>query len=336
MYPGRADYLRVNAVPRLSVRLPVYSGECYVLQRRVVLRRRGDRGPAWPDLRGFRAGHFGYASTDGTGGRGDLRALPGQPCHQRVHAPPGSVPLRQQHRDERIGEPGPSRSGARAPAPSPGPGSRRPCGRCRQCDTSRTITCQSNCSPHSGQQYPPRESPRPPQSWADAVIPPSRPRTRPPLPALRPRSRVPEPSPPSSPSPAVPVPGCDLSDDRPNSICWKTARSARGRSKLSHLLGVLRPQPRVLLAQLSSQVRHLLIRREGRSQHSTSRSGASASSESGTTPTAAVTSHSKHPQQPQITHRAPACRTPRRSWMPTPRHTIAEYLRIRGRPPRLS
>jgi hypothetical protein len=32
MYPGRAGYLRVNAVPRLSIRLPVYSGEYYVAE----------------------------------------------------------------------------------------------------------------------------------------------------------------------------------------------------------------------------------------------------------------------------------------------------------------
>ena len=37
-----------------------------------------------------------------------------------------------------------------------------------------------------------------------------------------------------------------------------------------------------------------------------------ASSESGTTPAAATTQHSKHPQQPQITHPAPPCRSPPR------------------------
>ena len=61
---------------------------------------------------------------------------------------------------------------------------------------------------------------------------------------------------------------------------------------------------------------------------STSRSDASASSESGTTPAATVTQHSKHPHQPQITHPVPACRSPRPSWTPTPHHTNSEYLHL--------
>ena len=36
--------------------------------------------------------------------RGDPRALPGQAGHQGVHAPPGDVPLGEEHRDERVGE----------------------------------------------------------------------------------------------------------------------------------------------------------------------------------------------------------------------------------------
>jgi hypothetical protein len=51
---------------------------------------------------------------------------------------------------------------------------------------------------------------------------------------------------------------------------------------------------------------------------STSRSDASASSASGTTPAAATTKHSKHLRQQQVTHRASACRSPRRPWTPTP------------------
>src|ERR1035437_5435954 len=66
--------------------------------------------------------------------RGDLRALPAQPRHQRVHAPPGNVPLGEEHRDERAGEQAlpdrlrrpRRRHRARHPAAAgPPPGSRR-------------------------------------------------------------------------------------------------------------------------------------------------------------------------------------------------------------------
>jgi hypothetical protein len=46
-----------------------------------------------------------------------------------------------------------------------------------------------------------------------------------------------------------------------------------------------------------------------------------------TTPAAAVTQHSRHAYQPQITHPAPACRSPC-SRMPTPRHTISDSYSI--------
>jgi hypothetical protein len=42
------------------------------------------------------------------GGRRDVRALPAQPGHQGVHAPPGREPLGEQHRDERVSEQAPA------------------------------------------------------------------------------------------------------------------------------------------------------------------------------------------------------------------------------------
>ena len=48
--------------------------------------------------------HPGLRARPGQRRRRDVRALPGQPRHQRVHAPPRDEPLRQQHRDEPVGE----------------------------------------------------------------------------------------------------------------------------------------------------------------------------------------------------------------------------------------
>jgi hypothetical protein len=45
-----------------------------------------------------------------------------------------------------------------------------------------------------------------------------------------------------------------------------------------------------------------------------------------TTPAATGTQHSKHRQQPQITHHAPACRSTPADTAETPRHAISEYL----------
>ena len=61
-----------------------------------------------------------------------------------------------------------------------------------------------------------------------------------------------------------------------------------------------------------------------------------------TPPSQAITTgqHRRHalqhaPSATQITHHAPACHNPGRSWMPTPRRTISEYLRpVRPHPAR--
>ena len=76
----------------------------------------------------------------------------------------------------------------------------------------------------------------------------------------------------------------------------------------------------------SSQASRISSRFASSAAASTSRSDASAPSDSGTTPAATATQHSKPPQQSQITHPAPACRSPQRSGTPTPRHTISEIL----------
>ena len=46
----------------------------------------------------------GLPARPGQRGRRDLRALPGKPRHQGIHAPARGEPLRQQHRDEPVAE----------------------------------------------------------------------------------------------------------------------------------------------------------------------------------------------------------------------------------------
>ena len=151
------------------------------------------------------------------------------------------------------------------------------------------------------------------------VIPPPRPGPRAGPAALAAR-RPCSPSPPlSSSRPAGP--GLARSDDLPNTIRCKTARSVRSRSS-SAACSAFSSRSRAFSSR-SSLASRASSWFASSAAASTSGSDASASSRSGTAPAATATQHSKHAHQPQITHHAQrVARQPAR-----PRHTTSEYLR---------
>jgi hypothetical protein len=99
--------------------------------------------------------------------------------------------------------------------------------------------------------------------------------------------------------------------------------------QLGSLPRVLRPQPRVLLAQLADQPRQLPVRLQRGSQHVPQRCLS-------TLRILDNPSLSRHATQQTPSEaanhvlRCPACRSPQPSWTPTSRHTISEYLRSTG------
>ena len=108
---------------------------------------------------------------------------------------------------------------------------------------------------------------------------------------------VPAPCPPAA-SPALPGgSGRDRSDDRPNTIRCRTARSARSFPSSAACSAFSARSSS--LSSRSSAVSRASSRFASSAAASTSRSDTSASSESGTTPAPTVTQHSKHPHQPQ-------------------------------------
>ena len=193
-----------------------------------------------------------------------------------------------------------------------------------------------NGSPHSGQQYPPPGNPRSPQPGAGASNPaaPPAPPGRVSLPSARPGSRRPGPH----GITAAAGSGRDRSDDRPNTIRCRTARSARSlpisasrsASRSAAAEPASRSASRSASRALSARSRALIQRR---SQHIPQRrlstlrirDNASRNRHAAQQTPSAAANHA-----PRASVSQPAAATA--SWTPTPLHTNSEYLRSVSRP----
>ena len=153
------------------------------------------------------------------------------------------------------------------------------------------------------------------------VIPTTGPTPRPPPRPFPPPAAHRRPRTPSS-SPADDC-GRTRSDERPNTSRCNTANAAQTRSISTRSRAISAPAARRLPQLRASRSHHSFASSTGAS----ATLNATSASEPGTTPAATATQHSKHPHQPQITHRTPACRRTRAHRGERPRHPTSEYLR---------